>query len=269
MHNNELAIQTQGLTKKFGDFTAVNDVNLSVRHGQIFALLGPNGAGKSTTIKMLTTLLQPTAGSAQLNGFDVGNQQDQVRKSFGIVFQDPTTDDELTAYENMELHAVLYSVPSKGLPEKIKELMEFVELWDRKDSPVKTFSGGMKRRLEIARSLLHHPKVLFLDEPTLGLDPQTRNHMWQYVKNLRDKEGMTVLFTTHYMEEAQNMAEEVAVIDQGKIIALGTVEQLKQQTETESLEKAFLKLTGHAIREEEGSSLDQMRGFMRARGGRR
>ena len=269
-NNHENAIKVSNLTKKFGELTAVDNISFTVPKGQIFALLGPNGAGKSTTIKMLTTLLHPTSGEAIMNGFNASTQKDYARKSFGIVFQDPSTDDELTAYENMELHAVLYGVPKRGRHEKIQKLLEFVELWDRKDSLAKTFSGGMKRRLEIARSLLHHPKVLFLDEPTIGLDPQTRNHMWSYVKNLNEKEGMTVLFTTHYMEEAANIAEQVAIIDHGKIIANGTVEELKKQTETESLEQAFLKLTGKQIREEEASSKEEFRRVaMMHRGGRR
>ncbi len=267
MNNPSLAIEVKNLTKKFGDFTAVDNISFSVEHGHIFALLGPNGAGKSTTIKMLTTLLDPTSGEAILNGFDTTKQEAEVRKSFGIVFQDPSLDGDMTAYENMELHAVLYGVLKKDMPSKIKELLEFVELWEKKDVLVKTFSGGMKRRLEIARSLLHHPKVLFLDEPTLGLDPQTRNHMWEYVKKMQAQEGMTILFTTHYMQEAEDMAEQVAIIDHGTIITRGTPEELKTQTGTASLEAAFLQLTGHAIREEEGNNKDLMRAIMQ--GGKR
>jgi ABC-2 type transport system ATP-binding protein len=256
---NSTIIQVDHLVKKFGDFIAVNDVSFTVNRGEIFAFLGPNGAGKSTTIKMLTTLLVPDAGTININGHDPQKNQDDVRRSFGIVFQDPSLDDELTAKENLEIHGVLYSVPGPLLKKRIEELLKFVELWDRKDNLVKTFSGGMKRRLEIARGLLHHPQIFFLDEPTLGLDPQTRNHIWSYIQNLNKEEGITVFFTTHYMEEAERVAQRVAVIDQGKIIAKGTPEELKTQTKKGSLEDAFLSLTGHAIREESATSSDHMR----------
>lgn len=262
-------IEVKNLTKKFGDFTAVNDVSFSVEKGEIFAFLGPNGAGKSTTIKMLTTLLSPSEGILTLNGHDVKKNPDEVRHSFGIVFQDPSLDDELTAYENMEFHGVLYDVPKKIRRERIEELMKFVELWDRKDSLVKEFSGGMKRRLEIARGLLHHPKILFLDEPTLGLDPQTRNHMWEYLRELNKKEGITVFFTTHYMEEASKIAQRIAIIDNGKIIAAGTSDELQVKTQTHSLEEAFLKLTGNVIRDEEASATDKLRAHRQWRGGQR
>lgn len=268
--NDQNVIKVDNLTKKFKDFTAVNDISFNVKKGEIFAFLGPNGAGKSTTIKILTTLLLPTMGEIEINGFDVLKDKNNARKSFGIVFQDPSLDDDMTAYENMQLHAVLYSVPSGEREQKIKDLLNFVELFDRKDSLVKTFSGGMKRRLEIARGLLHHPKILFLDEPTLGLDPQTRNHMWRYVQNCSKQERMTVFFTTHYMEEAEKIAQRIAIIDHGKIIATGTLGELKKQTETNSLEEAYLKLTGNAIRDEEATGLDRMRQHRQARrGGRR
>src|SRR5581483_9243699 len=175
--------------------------------GKIFAFLGPNGAGKTTTIKMLTTLLPPTKGSIVLNGHNVASEPDATRHSFGIVFQDPSIDTELTAYENMQFHAVLYDMKASVYKPRIEELMRLVDLWDRRDSLTKEYSGGMKRRLEIARGILHHPKVLYLDEPTLGLDPQTRNHIWNYIKELNKKEQITVFFTTHYMEEADKMAE--------------------------------------------------------------
>ncbi len=243
-------IEVKDATKKFGDFTAVNNITFSVKQGENFAFLGPNGAGKTTSIKMLTTLLEPTSGSVVLNGFDVIKYPDEARHSFGIVFQDPSVDTEMTAYENMELHAVMYAVPKSVYKPRIQELLELVDLWDRKDSLVKDFSGGMKRRLEIARGLLHHPKVLFLDEPTLGLDPQTRNHMWSYIKNLNQKEGLTVFFTTHYMEEADKNADRVAIIDQGVIVASGTPAELKESTKSATLEDAFLELTGKHIREE-------------------
>ncbi len=256
-------IEVTGLTKKFGDFVAVDAISFSVPKGEIFAFLGPNGAGKSTTIKMLTTLLQPTSGTMMLNGHDPVQAPDEVRRSFGIVFQDPSLDDELTAYENMELHGVLYDVPDKLRRERIAHLLVFVELWDRKDSPVKEFSGGMKRRLEIARGLLHHPTIMFLDEPTLGLDPQTRNHMWTYLKELNKNEGTTVFFTTHYMEEADRIADRIAIIDHGKIVATGTAEALRKQTGTVSLEDAFLALTGNTIREESAGATDRMRAMRR------
>ena len=252
-------IQVKNLEKKFGDFMAVKNISFDVKAGEIFAFLGPNGAGKSTTIKMLTTLLHPTSGTIELDGHSPAHDAALVRKSFGIVFQDPSLDDELTALENMEFHGVLYGVPAKLRKQRIEELLKFVELWDRKDNLVKEFSGGMKRRLEIARGLLHHPKVIFLDEPTLGLDPQTRNHMWSYLQELNKKENITVFFTTHYMEEAERIAQRIAIIDHGTIIASGTAAELRAQTGTTSLEDAFLKLTGNKIREDEASATDQMR----------
>jgi len=266
----ENIISVTGLVKKFGDFTAVDDISFSVKKGEIFAFLGPNGAGKSTTIKMLTTLLAPTAGTITMNGHSTTAEPDAVRRSFGIVFQDPSLDDELTAYENMEFHGYLYDVPADVMKERIPELLRFVELWDRRGSLVKEFSGGMRRRLEIARGLLHHPKVIFLDEPTLGLDPQTRNHMWSYLQNLNKTEGITVFFTTHYMEEAERIAERIAIIDHGKIIASGTSDDLKKQTNKPSLEDAFLELTGKVIREEESNAQDRMRQMGRMwRGGKK
>ena len=266
----ENIIEVKNLVKKFGDFTAVENISFDVKKGEIFAFLGPNGAGKSTTIKMLTTLLRPTSGSITLAGHDPTEDPEEVRRSFGIVFQDPSLDDELTAKENMEFHGVLYGIPAKLRKQCIEELMKFVELWDRRDSLVKEFSGGMKRRLEIARGLLHHPKVIFLDEPTLGLDPQTRNHMWSYLQDLNKKEDITVFFTTHYMEEAARIAQRIAIIDHGKIIAAGSAPELIKQTGTASLEDAFLKLTGNVIRDEEASATDRMRTRVRMRsGGRR
>ena len=257
-------IRAQGLIKKFGDFTAVDDIAFNVAKGEIFAFLGPNGAGKTTTIKMLTTLLRPTSGSVSLDGLDPVTDQTAARRQFGIVFQDPSVDDELTAYENMDLHGVLYSVPRKLRQERIEGLLKLFELWDRRKDQVKQFSGGMRRRLEIARSLLHTPKIIFLDEPTLGLDPQTRNQLWTHVKKLNDEEHVTVFLTTHYMEEAERVAHRIAIIDHGKIIAQGTPDELKAQTGTETLEQAFLALTGNTIREEEASSLEKMRAFGKA-----
>lgn len=269
IQDNNSIITVSNLVKKFNDFAAVDNLSFEVKKGEIFALLGPNGAGKSTTIKMLTTLLHPTSGKILLNGFDPAHNKDGVRKSLGIVFQDPSLDDDLTAFENMEFHAICYKVPKDIRVKRIEDLLKFVELWDRRKGLVKTFSGGMKRRLEIARGLLHHPTILFLDEPTLGLDPQTRNHMWSYVKDINQNEGMTVFFTTHYMEEADRVAERIAIVDQGKIIAMGTADELKAQTDSETLEDAFLSLTGHKIREEEASGLDRMRRMRQMWGGRR
>lgn len=251
MSDTQTIIELKNVTKKFDDNTAVNDVSFDVKKGELFALLGPNGAGKSTTIKMLTTLLQPTSGSLSLAGHDVTSSQDAARKSFGIVFQDPSVDTELSAYENMELHAVFYGLSRRAARPRIQDLLELVELWDRRDTPVKNFSGGMKRRLEIARGLLHHPHVLFLDEPTLGLDTQTRNLLWNYVQKMSNTEKMTVFFTTHYLEEAEENADRIGIIDHGKLIALGTTPELTEQTKTDSLEEAYLALTGKKVRDEE------------------
>jgi ABC-2 type transport system ATP-binding protein len=262
-------IEVNQLTKRFGDFVAVDDVSFTVDKGEVFAFLGPNGAGKSTTIKMLTTLLHPSDGLIRINGFDPVESPDEVRRTFGIVFQDPSLDDELTAYENMEFHGVLYDVPRALRRERIEELLKFVELWERRKSLVKEFSGGMKRRLEIARGLLHHPKIIFLDEPTLGLDPQTRNHLWQYLRDLNKKEGITVFFTTHYMEEADRIADRIAIIDHGKIVAAGTPRDLKSKTKTVNLEDAFLSLTGKTMRNEEAGSLDKLRQMRRHFTGRK
>lgn len=259
----ETIVSVKNVTKKFKEVVAVNDVSFDVYAGEIFAFLGPNGAGKSTTIKMLTTLLRPTEGALYLAGNDVNKEQDNARKVFGIVFQDPSLDDELTAYENMELHAVLYSVDKKIMRTRIEELMKLVELWDRKDSRVKTFSGGMKRRLEIARGLLHHPRILFLDEPTLGLDAQTRNLLWNYIAKLNETEGMTIFFTTHYLAEAEAIADRIAIIDHGKIVALGNAEELKAATNTSNLEAAYLELTGKTVRDETLDAADGRREVIR------
>ncbi len=262
-------IKVTNLTKKFHDLTAVDGISFEVGKGEIFAFLGPNGAGKTTTIKMLTTLLKPTSGQMQLNGVDPVQNQNEARCTFGIVFQDPSLDDELTAWENMELHGVLYGVPKPLRRERVEQLLKFVELWERKDDLVKHFSGGMKKRLEIARGIIHHNKILFLDEPNLGLDPQTRSHIWSYIKKMNEEEKMTVFFTTHYMDEADRVAGRIAVIDGGKIIAQGTPRQLKEKTETNTLEDAFLKFTGETIRDKEAGSLDQMRMMRKMWGGRR
>jgi ABC-2 type transport system ATP-binding protein len=252
-------IEVRDLVKNYGEFSAVNHISFNVAAGRIFGFLGPNGAGKTTTIKMLTTILKPTSGMILVDGHDTQHAQHQVRSSFGIVFQDPSLDSELTAWENLELHGVLYRVPSKERKHRIDELLKFVELWDRRKDFVKNFSGGMKRRLEIARALLHIPKILFLDEPTLGLDPQTRMHIWNYIRLLNKEQNITVFFTTHYMEEAERVADDLAIIVQGKIVAQGTPVALKEKTQTPSLEDAFIALTGYAIRDEEASSTDRMR----------
>src|SRR5580693_560359 len=243
-------IRVQQLVKKFGEFTAVDNVSFDVAKGEIFAFLGPNGAGKTTTIKMLTTLLTPSGGSVELDGLNPVTHQTAARRQFGIVFQDPSVDDELTAYENMDFHGVLYSVPRKLRQERIERLLKMFELWERRNDQVKQFSGGMRRRLEIARSLLHTPKIIFLDEPTLGLDPQTRNQLWTHIKKLNDEEQVTVFLTTHYMEEAERVAHRIAIIDHGRIVAQGSAKELKEQTGAETLEGAFLALTGSNIREE-------------------
>lgn len=252
-------IKVENLSKKFGEVTAVDDVSFDVKAGEIFAFLGPNGAGKTTTIKMLTTLLRPTSGTIRIDGIDPATQPNEVRKRFGIVFQDPSLDQELTAYENMEIHGVLYHVPRKIRHERTEMLLKLFELWDRRKAYVKEFSGGMKRRLEIARGFLHTPKILFLDEPTLGLDPQSRNQLWTHVKNLNKAEGVTVFLTTHYMDEAERVADRLAIIDHGKIVAQGSPQELREQTGTDSLEGAFLALTGSSIRDEKAGSADQMR----------
>ncbi|MCL4401895.1 MAG: ATP-binding cassette domain-containing protein [Acidobacteria bacterium] len=262
-------IQVESLVKKFGGFTAVDGISFSVRPGEIFAFLGPNGAGKTTTIKMLTTLLKPTSGRIHLDGLDPTVKQNEARARFGIVFQDPSLDSELTAYENMDIHGVLYRVPRKVRAARIELLLKTFELWERRKDLVKTFSGGMRRRLEIARGFLHTPKILFLDEPTLGLDPQSRNQLWTQVKQLNQSEGVTVFLTTHYMDEADRVAQRIAIIDQGKIVAQGSSQELKEQTGSDSLEGAFLALTGTSIRDEKASGTDQLRQMARMWSGRR
>ena len=256
-------IRANELCCRFGDFLAVDKVSFDVAQGEIFAFLGPNGAGKTTTIRMLTTLLAPTSGSVEIDGLNVTEHPYQTRQRFGIVFQDSSLDSELTARENMHIHAVLYRVPRGERAGRIETLLKLFELWDRRDDIVKRFSGGMRRRLEIARAFLHTPKVIFLDEPTLGLDPQTRNQLWNHVQQLNAEQRVTVFLTTHYMEEAERVAHRIAVIDHGRIIAQGTVAELKQSTGAESLEQAFLELTGATIRDESAGSGDQMRRMAR------
>jgi ABC-2 type transport system ATP-binding protein len=256
-------IHVHGLSKNFGEVKAVDGVSFDVNAGEIFAFLGPNGAGKTTTIQVLTTLLRPTSGTIAVDGFDPVAKPLEVRRRFGIVFQDPSLDVELTAYENMNLHGVLYHVPRRVRTERIELLLKLFELWDRRDSFVKQFSGGMKRRLEIARGLLHTPKILFLDEPTLGLDPQSRNQLWTHVRHLNETEGITVFLTTHYMDEAERVAHRIAIIDHGRIVAQGSSQELKQQTGADSLEEAFLALTGSTIRDERADAAEQMRNMVK------
>lgn len=252
-------IEVKDLSKKFNDFTAVDDVSFSVKKGEIFAFLGPNGAGKTTTIKMLTTLLRPSGGQILINGFDPVKDQNAARCSFGIVFQDPSLDEELTAYENMHFHAVLYDVPREKRKERIDTLLKFVDLWEWRDKFVKKFSGGMRRHLEIARGLLHRPQILFLDEPTLGLDLQTRRVIWDHIIKMNKEHQTTVFLTTHYIEEAEKVATRAAIIDHGKIIKIGSIDALKRETNTNSLEEVFLALTGREIRAEEINANDRMR----------
>ncbi len=220
-------IEVTGLGRRFGQLEAVNDVSFAVGEGEVFGLLGPNGAGKTTTINMLCTLLRPTTGRAAVNGFDVVDRRGDVRRSIGLVFQQPTLDEILTAEQNLRFHAYAYAVPGEAREPRMGELLTMVELWDRRGSKVRTFSGGMKRRLEIARGLLHHPRVLFLDEPTLGLDPQTRRRIWDYLAELRVRDGLTILMTTHYMDEAEH-CDRIAVIDHGRIVALDSPAGLKR-----------------------------------------
>ena len=219
-------IEAKGLVKKYGDLEAVAGIDLEVYGGEIFGFLGPNGAGKSTTISMLCTLLTPTAGIARVAGIDVVRDPAAVRQRIGLVFQDPSLDDQLTARENLEFHAFVYSVPAPDRRRRIDEMLNLLQLADRASSAVKTFSGGMKRRLEIARGMLHQPQVLFLDEPTIGLDPQTRKSIWTHLNELRDTKGVTIFMTTHYMDEAE-YCDRIAIIDRGKIVALGTPDELK------------------------------------------
>jgi ABC-2 type transport system ATP-binding protein len=312
-------IQVRDLVKRFGEIEAVSGVDLDVEEGEIFGFLGPNGAGKTTTINVLCTLLKPTSGRAEVAGIDVMERPDEVRSRIGLVFQDPSLDDQLTARENLEFHGFLYGLPVARRRERIDSVLEMVDLTARADSEVMTFSGGMKRRLEIARGIMHFPRVLFLDEPTIGLDPQTRRRIWQYLSNLPKSQGITIFMTTHYMDEAE-YCDRIAIIDHGKIVAVGTPAELKamvggdivtitvpdqalaasqidqqfgltsqiedgtlrvevkdsetfvpmllRQLDTSiekltlsrpTLDDVFLKLTGHAIREEESGDLQRMR----------
>ncbi|HEV3232648.1 MAG TPA: ATP-binding cassette domain-containing protein [Candidatus Dormibacteraeota bacterium] len=322
-------IEVIGLVKRYKDFEAVKGIDLTVKDGEVFGFLGPNGAGKSTTISILCTLLKATAGEVSVAGIDVRRQPDEVRRRIGLVFQDPSLDDQLTARENLEFHGFVYGLPAAVRKERIAEVLAMVNLEERADTQVRTFSGGMKRRLEIARGVMHHPSVLFLDEPTLGLDPQTRNHIWDYLHELRRREGITLFMTTHYMDEAE-FCERIAIIDQGTIVAQGTPDELKAMVGGDvisitaaapqalaeeidrafklatmverdrvrvevpeastfvpilvkelktplrsltlsrpSLDDVFIKLTGHAIRDEAAGGMDQFRAMAQRWGGPR
>jgi len=243
-------IEASNIVKRFGELEAVKGVSFSVKEGEIFGFLGPNGAGKTTTINILCTLLKPTAGQAKVNGHDVVKERSQVRQSIGLVFQEPTLDDYLTAEQNLRFHGYAYGVPKNVLEPRLKELLEMMELWDRRKGKISTYSGGMKRRLEIARGLLHHPRVLFLDEPTLGLDPQTRRRIWDYIHDLRKRENLAIFMTTHYMDEAEN-CDRIAIIDYGQTVALDTLDKLKDgvggdvvSVKTENNEEAVRLLEG-------------------------
>jgi ABC-2 type transport system ATP-binding protein len=257
-------IKSTSLVKRFGKLEAVKGVSFEVQEGEIFGFLGPNGAGKTTTINILCTLLAPTKGEAIVNGFNIIRERDQVRGSIGLVFQEPTLDDYLTAEQNLRFHAHAYSIPKETLEPRMKELLEMVELWDRRKEKIDTYSGGMKRRLEIARGLLHHPKVLFLDEPTLGLDPQTRSRIWTHIRELRKMENLAIFMTTHYMDEAEN-CDRIAIIDYGEIVALDTPDKLKDAVggdvvtiKTEDNEKAV-----HILRDQYKLQSDQENGTIR------
>src|SRR6201982_1576698 len=252
-------IEARDLVKRFDGFTAVDRISFAVPEGVIFGFLGPNGAGKTTTIKMLTTVLSPSEGRLTVAGHDPVKEPLLVRRSFGIVFQDRSLDEELTATENMELHGVLYRVPWAERRERIEALLRFVGLWERRDDYVKRFSGGMKRRLEVARALQHRPRILFLDEATARLDPQTRNQIWEFIRGLCRDEHVTVFFTTHYMEEAERVADRIAVIDHGRIVAHGTAAALREQTGGHTLEDAFIALTGRSHREAGAAPVGRMR----------
>lgn len=243
-------IEASNLVKRFGELEAVKGVSFSVKEGEIFGFLGPNGAGKTTTINILCTLLKPTDGQAKVNGYDVIKERSQVRQSIGLVFQEPALDDYLTAEQNLRFHGYAYGIPKNVLEPRLKELLEMMELWDRRKGKINTYSGGMKRRLEIARGLLHHPRVLFLDEPTLGLDPQTRRRIWDYIHDLRKRENLAIFMTTHYMDEAEN-CDRIAIIDYGRTVALDTLEKLKDgiggdviSVKTEDNEEAVRLLEG-------------------------
>jgi ABC-2 type transport system ATP-binding protein len=230
--NRPTAIEVRGLVKNYDEVHAVRGVEFAVAVGEVFGFLGPNGAGKTTTINMLCTLVTPTAGSASVAGHDVVHERDDVRRNIGLVFQDPTLDNYLTAVQNLRLHAELYGLQRDVVAPRMQQVLEMVGLWERKDSPVGTFSGGMRRRLEIARGMMHSPRVLFLDEPTIGLDPQTRRSIWSYIAELKEREDITIFMTTHYMDEAE-WCDRIAIMDNGEIVALDAPDTLKAQVGTD------------------------------------
>lgn len=262
---SDYAIIAEHLVKKYGDLTAVNDVSFEVKKGEFFAFLGPNGAGKTTTIKILCSLVRQTSGKAYINGYDTVADKKEVRKSIGLVFQDPTLDNDLSVYENLSFHASLYGMEKKRVKERIGYILNFIDLYNYKNKPVKQLSGGMKRRLEVGRGLLHSPAVLFLDEPTVGLDIQTRINMWNFIDGLRKEEKTTVFLTTHYIEEAEN-CDRIAIIDKGAVVAADTPVSLKNLVEKSGIElptlsDVFISLVGKEIRDESGSAVERMRQF--------
>jgi len=261
---DKIAIKVKDLSKRFGQVIAVDNISFEVEKARVFGFLGPNGAGKTTTINILCTLLLPTSGEATVNGFNVLTSPNEVRKSIGIIFQDPSLDERLTAYENLNFHGMIYHLSSKARKVRIEEVLSMLGLYSKKDYIVRTFSGGMKRRLEIARGLMHMPQILFLDEPTIGLDPQTRQYILDYVLNLSQRQNLTVFLTTHYMDEAE-ICQRVGIIDHGKIVALDTPSALKNKYTASSLNDVFLKVTGRNIREEESDDKERLGEFLRAR----
>ena len=256
------AIEVSHLVKRFNGLTAVDDLSFAVETGELFGFLGPNGAGKTTTISILCTLLAPTSGGAAVAGFDCGSQSRQVRQSIGIIFQDPSLDERLTAWENLEFHGLIYHMGSVERRRRMEEVLRLVELWDRRHDIVKIFSGGMKRRLEVARGLMHQPKVLFLDEPTIGLDPQTRHRTWETLERLRADVRMTFFLTTHSMEEA-SQCDRVAIIDHGRLLALDRPQELVAKHKAKNLEEVFLGLTGRGLRDEIVTEAETMRSTVR------
>ena len=257
-------IEIKNLKKKYGDFEAVKWITFDVKKWEIFGFLGPNGAGKSTTIKILTTMIDKTSWSVKVDGNDLKNQH-AVRNTFWIVFQESSLDDELTGWENMYFHAMLYWVKKDQIKSEIEHLMKFVELREFKDKVVKQYSWWMKRRLEVARWLLHHPKILFLDEPTVWLDPQSRTHIWDYLKKLNEEQWLTIFITTHYMDEVEKVADRIAIIDHGEIQAIWTIDELKKQTKKKTLDDVFLELTWRDIREELVSESEWIRARVQAK----